>query len=636
MKPKACLLLIAVCGVLASAQAQYTSRLGRFRVDQKKGCAPFTINVTILAPAKCDGSNPCDMDYESNNKPQSLTFSHTYTQAGTFLLKILFQTSGFDDIQVEVTPNTQPTFEIYTCGNNEVSVNITDKSYNQYIINFNDGSAEVTKPVGNGAKANHTYATSGNKTVSVRGRNLNVDGTVAADNCSPAVQNVTALASLTAPTITQLQVLDASTIQLDYNALPNILYKLEIATNTAGPFQLLKNSYNVISEKISNLKTDDNFYCFRLGAFDPCNNITQYSNTICSANFDLSIQNNSNNSTWVTSASGISNFRLNRTSPGNSFTTTVTGTSYNDTNVICGTQYCYQLTTNYPNNSKSISLQKCGTAISTNIPTSVENITAIVGQPALDLRWQQVIGFTPAEFSIYKSIKGAYSLLGKTTNLQIKDDFYLTEDETCYKISYKDVCNNESPFSAEACPVRLSGNLQKDNSINLVWTPYTGWRNGVSDYRIEKYSAQGQLLQTFTGTTALTFVDDTQDLNNQIYIYLIKVNATEAGLPQAVSNPITIIKDPNLFYPTAFTPNGDNLNDLFNVYGQYIVNFEMNIFNRWGELMFSTTDLEQGWNGDFKGNPMPEGTYTFVVGITDRAGRAFKKSGSVLLLRKRG
>jgi gliding motility-associated-like protein len=124
-------------------------------------------------------------------------------------------------------------------------------------------------------------------------------------------------------------------------------------------------------------------------------------------------------------------------------------------------------------------------------------------------------------------------------------------------------------------------------------------------------------------------------LINQTYRYIVKANAVESGLPQAVSNPVILTKSANIFYPTAFTPNGDNLNDLFNVFGQYIVTFEMNIFNRWGELVFSSTALEQGWDGSFSGNPMPEGTYTFVADITDRAGRSIKKSGSVLLLRKR-
>src|SRR5690606_9404582 len=108
----------------------------------------------------------------------------------------------------------------------------------------------------------------------------------------------------------------------------------------------------------------------------------------------------------------------------------------------------------------------------------------------------------------------------------------------------------------------------------------------------------------------------------------------QGGIPQSISNTIRIIKEPNLFHPTAFTPNADGLNDVFNVFGQYVDRFEMQIFNRWGEMMFHTEDLNEGWDGRFKGTLMPEGTYVFRATITDQAGRSFERSGTLVLLRK--
>ena len=105
--------LILTFGISWLAEAQYTSVLGRFDVDQVKGCAPFTINVAINPPFVCDAGNACDMDYEGDGTFQSLTFTHTYTQPGTYYLRILFQTTGFDSIAVEVTPNVPPAFDVY-------------------------------------------------------------------------------------------------------------------------------------------------------------------------------------------------------------------------------------------------------------------------------------------------------------------------------------------------------------------------------------------------------------------------------------------------------------------------------------------------------------------------------------------
>jgi gliding motility-associated-like protein len=258
----------------------------------------------------------------------------------------------------------------------------------------------------------------------------------------------------------------------------------------------------------------------------------------------------------------------------------------------------------------------------------------VVENPGVTLDWPLPTGFTPAEFSIYKSVGGTYSLFTRTNLLQAQDQAYTTDPQICYKISYVDVCGNQSLFGTEACPIRLTGSLQSDNTISLGWSDYAGYKDGVAEYIVEKFSPEGQLLQTFTPGTTLVLLDDAEDLTQQTLVYRVRAIPVTAGLPESISNRIVIIKNPNLFYPTAFTPNGDNLNDHFNVFGQYITDFEMNIFNRWGELLFTTRALDQGWDGLYKGNPMPEGTYTFVADITDLAGRTFKKSGSVLLLRK--
>lgn len=629
MNVRACYIVLALVAMSFAAQAQYTSRLGKFRVDQIEGCAPLTVNITIIPPAQCDGANPCDMFYGDTPSGQNLTFTHTYSTAGTFLLQVLFQTVGFDDINITVNPNVQPTFDLYTCGGNEVSVNITDTNFDNYVIDYNDGSPVVVLDRQVSLKNNHTYASPGAKNVTVRGLNDN-----SADNCSSSNKSINAMATLPTPTITQLTVVDATSLTLDFNALPNIQYKLEIAPNTSSTFQLIKNVYNVVSETVSNLKTEDNYYCFRLGVYDPCNNTTVYSNTICSANVDLAVQNNANVLSWITRTTGVSNFRVTRTTSGSTLNVSASASPFTDSDIICGTNYCYQLTTLYPNGSSSISLQKCGTTISNDIPTAINNISAVVNGSSVDLDWQAIPGFTANNYFLYKSDGGDYSLLSTFNALSYTDNTY-TSGNTCYKIYYDDVCGNKSPLSGAACPIVLTPTLQGDNTILLNWTPYEAWTSGVREYIVQKFTPDGQLMDTFQPGTALTLLDDALDLNFQSVVYVVTAVPNEPGVTQSVSNRVLVIRNPNIFYPTAFTPNGDNLNDHFDVNGHYIVDFELSIFNRWGELMYTTTDIGEGWDGVYKGNPMPEGTYTFIANITDRAGRQFKKSGSVLLLRKK-
>lgn len=614
----------------AMAQSPYPSKLGRFQVDEIKGCAPLTVTLSMRPGFACDGSNPCDMDF-GDGVQSNLTFTHTYTQPGTFTLRVFIQSlQPVDDIIITVLPNTPPQFDVFACANNEVSVIIPDMTYDQYIINFNDGSPTVPVLKGNTARANHVYATSGNKTVTVRGVLNN-----AANNCNPGTKPIAAMATLPAPSITLLQVLDNPSVQLNLTTQPGIQYRLEIAQNSGTTFQLLRTISNLSTETVTGLRTDDNYYCFRLGAFDPCNGTTLYSNVICSSNVDLGIANNIINVNWITNTSGVTNFRITKTLPDGSLNVNDNASPYPDDELICGTEYCYRVTTVYPNGSQSISLEKCGTAISTDVPAAIENIAALVEEPGVSLEWIPVTGFTPAQYSIYKSTNGVSSgLLANTTTPALSDATYTTESASCYRISYVDVCGNESPFSEEACPVRLTGNLETNNTITLNWTAYNGYKDGVTEYILEKFSADGALLQTSNPGTSLTFFDPSEDLTEQVVIYRITAVPAIAGVSSSVSNRLVITKNPNLFHPAAFTPNGDNLNDIFDVYGQFITDFEMNIFNRWGELLFTTTTLGQGWDGTAKGNTMPEGTYTFVAKITDHLGRTFKKSGTVVLLRK--
>jgi gliding motility-associated-like protein len=67
---------------------------------------------------------------------------------------------------------------------------------------------------------------------------------------------------------------------------------------------------------------------------------------------------------------------------------------------------------------------------------------------------------------------------------------------------------------------------------------------------------------------------------------------------------------------------------------EYISSFELKIFNRWGEMVFFSTDMDRGWDGSFKGIKMPEGTYVFRTQIKDTAGRTFDYSGSLVLLKR--
>lgn len=88
------------------------------------------------------------------------------------------------------------------------------------------------------------------------------------------------------------------------------------------------------------------------------------------------------------------------------------------------------------------------------------------------------------------------------------------------------------------------------------------------------------------------------------------------------SESIEIVKNPcdcYFYLPNAFTPNGDAINSEYKpVYDCYFKEYEMRIFNRWGEVVFSTQDPNQGWDGSYLGSQTGSGIYGVQVVYTDR------------------
>jgi gliding motility-associated-like protein len=83
------------------------------------------------------------------------------------------------------------------------------------------------------------------------------------------------------------------------------------------------------------------------------------------------------------------------------------------------------------------------------------------------------------------------------------------------------------------------------------------------------------------------------------------------GCYDTTKNNLVIFQPPKV--PGAFSPNGDNNNDILFVYGGRFKNLEFRIFNNWGELIFSSADQTSGWDGKFKGDEQPIGVYVYTL-----------------------
>jgi gliding motility-associated-like protein len=109
---------------------------------------------------------------------------------------------------------------------------------------------------------------------------------------------------------------------------------------------------------------------------------------------------------------------------------------------------------------------------------------------------------------------------------------------------------------------------------------------------------------------------------------------TDATNCQASDTVTVIVKDSVIIYiPNIFSPNADGINDIFFVNATAVKDFYMVIFNRWGEKVFETTDINAGWNGTFNGKLLEPGVYVYHAIFTFLNYTQEKRKGSITLVR---
>jgi gliding motility-associated-like protein len=119
--------------------------------------------------------------------------------------------------------------------------------------------------------------------------------------------------------------------------------------------------------------------------------------------------------------------------------------------------------------------------------------------------------------------------------------------------------------------------------------------------------------------------------------YPVKLAVTNLalGCSDSATKTITVLDFCTIDVPTAFTPNNDGLNDKFGPHNALKAdNYEFKVYNRWGQLVFRSTNWQDRWNGTIKGIPQESGVFVWMLNYTHRDTKqtVFKK-GTVTLIR---
>ena len=105
------------------------------------------------------------------------------------------------------------------------------------------------------------------------------------------------------------------------------------------------------------------------------------------------------------------------------------------------------------------------------------------------------------------------------------------------------------------------------------------------------------------------------------------------GCRDSIENVIMVKTDVTLYIPKSFTPNEDDINDVFKIYGKGISKFEIIIYNRWGEVIHTSDDINNAWDGKTKNKEIAKpGIYPYIIKVTNDKSRESKIAGYIVLL----
>jgi len=131
-----------------------------------------------------------------------------------------------------------------------------------------------------------------------------------------------------------------------------------------------------------------------------------------------------------------------------------------------------------------------------------------------------------------------------------------------------------------------------------------------------------------TAQTTTATINQDQD-----YVVVVKKGACSVPATVSVKALEFVCGDVYIFVPNAFSPNQDNANDIVYVRGQNIKEMDFKIFDRWGELVFESTNQNVGWDGTYKGKPLDPDVYVYHLKVVCVDGQENLIKGNITLLK---
>ncbi len=626
--------IIAACLQVVIAftpvSAQVVSRNGWFTADFNNACMPFTIHLTetdTFPPETVrQFSFEGDGYFVAFNDGDPIQY--TYSNAGSYkLVEVVNKdfTGKTDTMDITVHDNTQPSFTLYTCESNGVTLKIDNDQYEKYKIFFTPSDSFE---IGKGDIAPSFTYTPGSHQVTVKGEFIK-----AKDNCGTATHDFATIQSLIQASFNSITLLSrnptSGAVNLNFTLAPDVVYQLEKAENIPAGFSYYS-SLNGSSLDVNSIDTENKIQLFRIAAYDACSDKYLYSDTLSSLSISVKAQNNQNLVEWKTYPVGFASYNLNRDNQPYQTFSNSNISYYVDKGVKCFNTYCYSIVSVNRNGHKSYSDTACVEAYSIYFPPAITNTTVSAADKGYELSWLPPDNIDINEFFIQRILdQDVYSTID-TTLVPSGSDTSVdnTTGSYCYSVSYLDQCKNRSNVGYTSCSMHL---VLNKNDI-LTWNDYSGWSKGVKKYILEIYDEAGKFQQEVDVGKQTGYKPD-DFFKHQINSYRVRALSNDSEPFIAYSNYVVKTLSAVINVPNSFTPDGDGLNDIFKPIGTEMQQFSMKVYSRGGDLVFETDNQDNGWDGSYNGAPAPQDTYIFDIIAEDFKGNSFRLRGALVLLR---
>ena len=214
-------------------------------------------------------------------------------------------------------------------------------------------------------------------------------------------------------------------------------------------------------------------------------------------------------------------------------------------------------------------------------------------------------------------------------------DVITAERSYTYRVLVEDSCGNTVVTSNKGTSIHLNASADLDGFNRLRWNGYVQWAGTVSGYSVYRSVAE-QPYELIGNSPAgqWEYADNVQSLYDTPGKFCYFVVAEEAGNPSGLdqvstSNIACAVQQEEVWIPNAFIESGYNNTFIPVLAYADVTGYELTVYNRWGQSIWTTNDRYQAWDGRVDGTTVPLGVYAYYCAFRNGAGKTVERRGMV-------